>query len=228
MKVFTFQSPNLNDNKSNAEKVCEWLIAYIQQDARRESVSKDLLNGQKYLTTNYTNVFYRASEKDVLDFESIYYALFDDSYRSSRIGVNGLLRMFFSQPSQETYPIKALEKPEGWELTGSTKNWLERVRGFAEDYQTYYFNKYENKENGNKPFDKFLSLVKSIPNENSKFLTWSYEAIENTNEFLKTSSDDNNLSDKWSDALLYSPDGEYALSFAKFTIKFMLLKQHYL
>ncbi|WP_286756618.1 hypothetical protein [Roseivirga sp. UBA838] len=224
-KVFASKLPTLDNNKSNAEKVCEWLIAYIQQDTRRESIVKDLLSSQKYLATNYTNIFYRASEKDVLDFESIYYALFGNSYRSFRIGLNGLLRIFFSQPIQEIFPIKALEKPESWELTGSTNSWLKKVRGFAEDYQTYYFNKYEDRETGDKPIDKFLGLVKSIPNENSKFLIWFYEAIENINEFLKTSTDDNNISDKWSDALLYSPDGEYALLVAKFSIKFTLLKQ---
>ncbi|MBW3470442.1 hypothetical protein [Arthrospiribacter ruber] len=217
------QLPQLSSKGSNALSICNWLIAYIQQDERQETIKKDILSIQKYLSVNYNNVFYRTAEQKTLDLESIFYAFYDENYRSLRIGLNSLLRIFFSQPQQEFFEIKALDKPKDWILNYQCADYFDLIQVFASDYQAYYFDKYENQETGSKPIDKFRNLVKAISKENSKFLIWFYEAIENTNEFLKEGN--KSIPDKWSDSILYSPNGEYMLSFSRFAIKFSLLKQ---
>lgn len=221
---FGSQIPRLNSYESHALSISKWLIAYIQQDEKEDTIKKDLLSTQKYLSVNYSNVFYRATEQEILDLESIYYALYDENYRSFRIGLNSLLKIFFSQPQQDIFEIKILEKPNDWKIDYRSAEYFEQLRDFANDYQAYYFDKYENKETGSKPISKFRNLVKAIPNENSKFLIWFYEATENTNKFL--SKDNSNIPDKWSESLLYAPNGEYVLSFSMLAIKFSLLRQY--
>lgn len=220
------QLPDLGQTKSPTQEICEWILAYIQNDDKQESLKKDLLSPQNYLSVNYTNVFHRASQITSLDLESVIYALYDQNFRSSRYGLNSLLRIFFSQPNHKTFEIEPLKKVRDWTIDNSTEKWLKEIRSFAEDYQMYYFDKYENKETGFQPFNKFLSLIKAIKNENSKFLIWFYEAVERSNEFLKEG--DKKVPDKWSENLLYEPNGEFTLSFARFAIKFSLLKQYHL
>lgn len=224
-KAFSSQLPEVKPKQSLTLNICKWLIAYIQSDYRQESLKKELLTVQNYLSANYTNVFYRASQQDSLDLESIFCALYDENYRSAKVGLSCLLRIFFSQPKQETFEIERLKKQKNWILDIRSRKYFGQIGDFVQDYQAYYFDKYENIETGAKPLKKFLSLVTSIPNDNSKFLAWFYEAIENTNEFLMRK--DNAIADRWSEALLYAPNGEYSLSFAKFVIKFSLLKQHH-
>lgn len=223
--TFSSQFPNKCSNGSNALRICQWLIAFIQQDERQETTKKDLLSSQKYLSVNYDNVFHRSINKDkeTLDLESILFALYDKNYRSIRNGLNSLLRIFFSQTHQDYFEIKALEKSKYWQIDDQCSQYFGQLQEFANDYQAYYFEKYENKEIGSKPILKFQNLVNTIPNESSKFLIWFHEAIENTNKFLKV--DNKNISEKWADSLLYAPNGEHVLSFSKFAIKFSLIKK---
>ena len=219
------QLPDLGQMKSPTQEICEWVLSYIQNDSNQATLKKDLLSVQNYFSVNYANAFYRASQANSLDLESIFYTLYDQNFRSSRYGLNSLLRIFFSQPKQKTFEIRPLKKVKDWTIDNSAERWLTEIRSFAEDYQMYYFDKYENKETGVKPFNKFLNLIKAIKNENSKFLIWFYEAVEKSNEFLKEG--DRKAPDKWSENLLYEPNGEFALSFARFAIKFSLLKQYH-
>lgn len=224
--AFSSQLPELRNKKTQTHAICEWLIAYIQQDDRYESLKSDLLNSQRYVSVNYTNVFHRASQNESLNLESIFYALYDVNFRSQRMGLNALMRIFFSQPQQTFLDISILQKENGWNVSHNHQKWFEEIRLFVQNYQAYYFDKYENKETGKKPFNKFLRLVNAISTENSNFLVWFYEAIANTNSFLRDSNKDK--SDEWSEALLYEPNGEYSLAFAKFAIRFLLLKQHWI
>jgi len=224
--AFSSQLPELGNKKTQTHAIFEWLIAYIQQDNRYESLKRDLLNSQDYVSANYTNVFYRASQNESLNLEDIFYALYNENFRNYRMGLNALLRIFFSQPEQASFEIGFLQKENSWNIGHDSQKWFEEIRLFAQNYQAYYFDKYENRETGRKPFNKFLNLVNAISNENSKFLIWFYEAIANTNEFLRNSN--KKTHDEWSEALLYEPNGEYSLAFAKFAIKFSLLKQHWI
>jgi len=150
--------------------------------------------------------------------------LYDENFFIAKNGLNELLRIFFSQTKQEHLDINDLKLPQDLMLDGLTEEWFADFSSFSKDYQRYYFDKYENKETGRQPYGKFLKLIQDISLETSDFLYWFYEAIERTNEFLRIQSEMEE--DKWSDDLLYNPDGEYAISFAKFAIKFSLLKQY--
>ena len=223
-KAFSSQMPNFNHFKISALNISEWVIAYIQNDARQDSLKKDLLSVQNYFAVNYNNLFFRYAQKEILQLENIICAFYDKNFISNRIGLNSLLRIFFNQREQKLFEFKVLNKPKNCLIDSNGKKWLKEIEKFANDYQAYYYDKYENKEPGFKPSEKYLNLVKDISNQNSLFLKWFYKAIDNTNEFLKSKA--NSIPDKWSDALLYNPQGKYALSFAKFAIKLFLLKQY--
>ena len=222
-QAFRSELPIVKHQKTIAGNICRWLIALIQNDEQRDTLVRDLLSPQEYFSVNYTEVFYRAYQQSAVDLPSIFYALYNEDYRSSRGGVNGLLRIFFSQQEPKVLAIEALEKSDHWVLDKPTEVWFNTIDQFCEDYQAYYFNKYENKETGERPYEKYYRLVEAIPNENSKFLLWFYEAIQNTNEFLQENNDKSN---SWSEAILYDPWGKCPISFARFAIKFSLLKQH--
>nr|WP_321485503.1 hypothetical protein [uncultured Draconibacterium sp.] len=216
--------PKLEKITYNAYKICQWLIALIQEDNRKEALIKDLVNIQNYIKVNYTNLFFRAAQFDEVDIDSIFYCVIDDEYHIVRYGLNGLLRVFFTQPKQQKFIIHKLEKDEAWQLNKRNIEWLEEINSFTEDYKSYYLNKYKHKETGDYPYNKFLNLLKSIPNSNNEFLQWFYEAIENTNNYLKEIAKSSII---WNDALLYLPNGEFNLSIAKLVIKFTLLKNYH-
>ncbi|MFC2187349.1 hypothetical protein ACFCT7_08510 [Fulvivirgaceae bacterium LMO-SS25] len=223
--VFNQQVPNCNQAITTAQKVCQWLGSIIRNDEKFNTIKKDLINIQDYQSTNYSSVFYRASHYASLSLESICFALFDENFRSNRVGVNSLFRIFFNQPRQMDFEVGCLELSENWRIKDNNQRWLVEIREFVQDYQLYYFDKYENKETGEKPLTKFFNLSNSVSNNNTKFLIWFYEAIEKTNDFITRETNDSH--GKWTERLLYAPNGEYAISFAKFAIKFSLLKQYF-
>lgn len=220
--IFSSSMPELKNEESLAKTVLEWIIIMIQKDSKRDIIIKDLKDAQKYSLVRYSGLMLRAYDNPNLKLNTIINSLYDEHFNISVIGLNELLRIFFTQTVQ--FDIQINNDNQLQDLDGETKNWLGRINNFVKDYQAYYFDKYENKETGIKPFGRFLKLVNDISFDNSKFLYWFKEAIENTNNYLIT----NNLknSEEWTDDLLYNPQGDFAISFAKFAIKFSLLKQH--
>lgn len=220
--VFSEKLPELSHNVSETKKITDWLIALIQADARKENLIKSLTNNQTFAGTGFNPLLYRASQQLEVDLETVIYAFYNEQFISARYGLNELLRLFFSQPEQPGIQISALEKHEGWQLEKTTQKWFGKFTEFTADYQRYYFHKYGNPETGSRPFGKFLKLAESIPEEGSHFLTWFYEALENTNQFLVDKEMVKRV--KWSDAILYAPNGEYRQAFARFAIKLSMLK----
>jgi len=209
--------------QSKVENVCSWLIAIIQNDSNPQATIKRLLDSQDYQAVGYTELFLRSAQYASVNFKSIFYAIYEPSGKSNRYGLNELLRLFFSQPEQRKYEI--FELKEAYEaIEEDFQNWFSKFNDFARDYQAYYFDKYRNENTGMMPYNKYLNQVLSIPNEAIKFMNWFDEAIENTNAFLK--SEDSKLPDKWSDDLLFNPQGEYT-SLARFAIQFSLRKMYY-
>jgi hypothetical protein len=225
-KKSEFQLPAITNKSNKIKHVSEWLIALIQQDINSKKIIKHLTNAQTNSTVGYSSLFFRASQDIELDIESILYSMYDKGFKRSLFGINALLRIFFSQPKQRLHAIKSLAFPIDWELEKREIYWINQIREFADDYKNYYFAKYKNTNTGAKPLTKFLNLVNHIPINYSKFLTWFYEAVENTNAYL-VENKKSTLKSKWSNALLYEPiEGEYAIGFAIFAIKFSLLKQY--
>lgn len=218
--IFSSTVPELKKEESLARTVIEWMIGMIQKDTKSDSIINDLKSQQQYSSVRYSGLMLRSYND--LNFEIIVNSLFDEHLNVSVIGLNELLRLFFIQSEQSTFQINSDHQLP--DLDEQTKKWIKEINSFAKDYQAYYFDKYENKETGNKPYGKYLKLVNDIPFDNSKFLYWFKEAIENINSYLI----ENNLEglEKWTDGLLYNPEDEFAISFAKFAIKFSLLKQY--
>ncbi len=218
--TFSNQIPNLKNNNTNAKSICEWLISLIQQDERSEKIIKDLINVQNYSSVSYNELLIR--QYDTVNLDDVFFALFDENLKSSRFGINELLHLFFLQSNQPKIEVKGLEKPSDWSLDSPTKNWLKEIHDFSSDYIDYYFDKYENKETGIKPLSKLKNQILTISEQTSQYLMWFDEAFENTNEFLKKES----ISDKWSDGILYNPQGEFSPALSRFIFKFLSMKQY--
>jgi hypothetical protein len=224
-QIFITDLPTSNKENSYARDACIWLIALIQRDEIRERIIKSLTNTQDYISVGYTGLFIRLYALTNLNLKTIAHFLYDENFLPAKNGLNELLRVFFSQSDQEFFTFDDVIVNIQLETDDATEKWFEEFSGFARDYQAYYFDKYENKQTGRQPYGKFLKLVLDISMETSEFLYWMREAIENTNQFLNNQS---GSKDTWSEALLYNPQGEWAISFAKLAIKFSLLKQYQL
>jgi hypothetical protein len=216
-KVFANQPPTLPNMLSNVKDVCKWMITLIQNDENNKRLIKDLTSVQNYTSVGFAGLLLRFFELPGLDLLTITNALYDDNFFLARNGLNELLRIFFNQSQQEIFEISDLKLSHKLTLSEPTKKWFDDIEEFAKDYQAYYFDKYKSK-------GKTLRLIKDISLESSPFLYWFRDATEKTNDFLNIK--DGNKSDKWSDALLYNPQGDFSISFSKFAIKFSLLKQY--
>lgn len=221
-KVFSEKLPDISQTVSETKNITNWLIALIQADARKESLVKSLTNTQTFAGTGFNPLLYRASQKPEVDLDTVFYAFYNKQFKSTRYGLNELLRLFFTQLELPEIGLLPLEKWEGWQLEKSTQKWFGQFAEFAADYQSYYFHKYSNPETGSKPLAKYLKLIESIPEDGSRFLIWFYEALDNTNQFLIYQEIAKKI--KWTDTILYAPNGEYQQSFACMAIKLSMLK----
>lgn len=220
-KVFESSKPKLENKASLSRTVSEWIITLIQNDSKKDRIIKDLKDPQKYSSVKYSGLLLRANNNQNLNLETIINLLYDENLTISLFGLNELLRLYFSQ--DKCFNTEINNANPVYKVDIQTIEYLERIRNFTKDYQSYYFDKYENKETGAKPYSKFINLINHIYLDTLKFFSWFREAQENTNKYLTTNEVGN--SRQWSDDLLYNPHGDFAISFAKFAIKFSLLKQ---
>lgn len=219
-ETYSNQLPDFKNNSSVAKSICEWLISLIQKDEKGNTIVKELINTQNYKAVSYNEMLARLYNSIVLD--DVFFALYDESLKSSRFGINELLHIFFLQLNQPNIELKALKKPNDWSLDFPTKKWIADIQAFSDDYMNYYFDKYENKETGAKPLSKFKNQIATIPNETPQYLRWFDEALENTNEFLKNDT----VIEKWSNALLYNGQGEFSPKISRFLFKFFCMRQN--
>ena len=214
--------PELKPEKSFAKTVAEWLIGIIQNDVKKDIIIKDLRNPQRNSSVRYSGLMLRAFDNSDLNLEIIISSLFDEDLNMSVFGFNELLRLFFIQKEQQS--LVGNNTNFNIDLNEGIREKLNNFKHFAIDYQNYYFDKYGNKETGIRPHKRFLKLINDIPIDTTKFLYWFREAIENTNEFSLT--ENQMISEKWTDDLLYNQNGDFSISFAKLAIKFSLLKRY--
>lgn len=222
--VFAKEIPAVNDIYSNAKAVCDWFISLIQNDENSTKIISSLINRQEYSSVSYSRLFERILTNQNIDLKLIACVLYDEHLLLRKNGLNELLHLFFSQPEKPTYPIK-----KDFKLTSFynykdqfDENWFKQFDNFSNDYQQYYFDKYQNRLTGAKPYNKYLTLVKGVSLESSKFHYWFRDALENVNDFLRQR--DSLKIDKWTEDLLYNAYGEYSPSFTKLAIKLSLLK----
>jgi len=222
--VFINQPPFVENKNSKAKTVCTWLIALIARDEKKIKFIKELTNAQDYTSVGYTGLLLRFFESPFTNLKIISQFLYDENYLLSKNSINELLRIFFNQTEQQSFEIKDIELSQELILDNNIENWLDDFNSFSKDYQSYYFDKYKNRETGEQPYEKYLKLIQNISLETSQFIHWFRDATGRTNDFLIRNEKKSSFS--WSDSLLYSPKGEFNIFFAKFAIKLCLLKQY--
>lgn len=209
---------------SDASNLLKWTIGLIQKDINSKTIIKRLLDRQEYIGVGYNEMLLRSASYRSVSIRNLFESIYNIDGSPNRYGLNELLHLFFSQPTQEKYDDLDLRITYN-KITTIYTNWFERFEKFAQDYQSYYFDKYENKETGNKPYNKYLNQITSIPNDNTHFLRWIDEAIVNINNCLK--NDEKIDQEQWTDSILYNPNGEFSLGFARFAIQLSLQKVYF-
>lgn len=220
-QVFNYPKPILSNNNSQVLKVCEWLVKLIENDIKSDKIKNELANNQQYQEVDYRPLLLRALDNTDLDLSTLLCNFYDDNFYFSKYGLNELLHIYFNQPERKAISSKVLEKLNQSVLEEYIQKWLEQIELFTQDYQDYYFDKYENKITNSKPIKKFKNQILSIDDKSNKFRYWFDEACENVNNYLK----EKEKKQKWSDSLLYNPEGVFDILFSKFVIKFCLFHQ---
>lgn len=223
--AFVETAPKLDELNSDVSSLLKWIISFIQKDDKSKILIKRLIDKQEYINVGYNELFLRSASNHSISIINIFEAFFNLDGTNNRYGLNELLHLLFLQSTQDIYDDNSDLKITYNKTTDFYLNWFKTFEEFSLDYQTYYFDKYENKETGNKPYNKYLNQVTSIPNENIGFLRWIDEAITNTNEFLNKNRD--KKEDQWSDSILYNPNGEFSVGFARFAIQLSLRKVYF-
>jgi|JFJP01.1.fsa_nt_gi hypothetical protein len=210
---------------SNASNFIKWIISLIQNDINSKTMIKRLMDRQEYINVGFNEMFLRSASNSSVSISNIFESVYNSDGSTNRYGLNELLHLFFRQLIKEKYDDLDLQITLNRIKTDFT-NWYESFEKFSQSYQTYYFAKYVNSETGEKPFNKYLNQITSIPNDTAHFLRWIDEAIANTNIFL---NDNNELEqEQLSDTILFNPHGEFSVGFARFAIQLLLRKTYFL
>lgn len=213
---------SLNNLENNTIKAVKWVIKNIEKDEKSDRIIAELINPNQSSKVTLNKMFFRAIEKNEIKLEDIIKIFYTEEYKQSKFGMNELLRLYFSQKSQEDFKIEtSYFENEDKELIGS---WIENINSFIEDYFNYYSDKYSHRETGEKPLKKYSKFVDSLIFERSRFSILLNEMILNTNSFLI----DNKLADKekWRiEDVLINPLGINDYLLGSFAFKF-LIKQH--
>jgi hypothetical protein len=127
-----------------------------------------------------------------------------------RIGLNELLRIFFNEP--EPRQIQFID--EG----NDDSSGLVLIDKFTKKYKEYYTSKYPNQAN------KYSEQIRGIPNKNNLFLRWLRDTLEKWEEQYKKDPKSCPEQEFDIERLLVNSKGERKLTFARFAIKFSLLK----
>lgn len=189
------------NNNSRVDDYCKWLISLIDNDRNSNKIVETLTNKQQYQGVTYSEVFLRNIDKIILsDVITIFFEQF--SWQPIRIGMNELMRIYYSQPleTRESFEFKKLETEDLESNSESLKN----IRKFKEEYKEFYPR-------------NFYSQAISIPNDNKKFINWLSDILTKHQERAKSEKE-------WEiEDFIYSPNGEKRFSFAKFAMKFIFL-----
>lgn len=188
-------------NNSRVADYCRWIISLIDNDENSNKIVDILTNKQQYQGVTYSEVFLRNIDKiNLSDVISIFFDKF--SWQPDRIGMNELMRIYYSQPfeTRESFEFKKIEKDDLESNSESLKN----IKEFKEEYKEFYPGNFQRQSN-------------SIPNDNKKFSLWLYDVLRKHYERM-------NRVREWEvEDFIYSPNGEVRYSFARFAMKFIFL-----
>lgn len=216
-KFYNRDLPHVDVSKSKIYKICTWIISLIQDDSRFSTTKSNLTNPNEYMKVAYNRIIIDALDNKDIQLENVIEIFYDEDYNYRKFGLNELLRIFFSQPEQEKFEYTTLMR----ETDDLFDKWKRRIQEFVDNYQSYYYTRYQNPLNNEPPYNKFLKTVSSIVTENDDFYSLLSEMVYNTNQFLKDNKQFEG--DKWqTEDLLTDPLGGNKLHICVLTIKFLL------
>ncbi len=213
--------PAVEVHETAVFKACEWVIALAQNYSGRIRITESLRSPQENESVSLERVFLEALENTYVEFMDICDLLVEkENFYFSQKNLNELLRIFFSQPIQAGYNLHDwVSETEDVVLS----DWLQRIVLFAEQYQSYYFEKYRNQLTGRLPTEKFRRLVKRFEERSDFYLLFS-QAVENTNTYLAEHK--GGSSNQWDvENLLLDPLGNRSNGLSRWAIVFSLKQQ---
>lgn len=216
-EIYNYNLPDVDMSKSKIYEVCVWIIGLIQNDSRFSMIKSNLTNLNEYMKVGYNRVIIDALNNKDIQLENIIEIFYDREYNYRKFGLNELLRIFFSQPKQKKFDYTPLKN----DTDDLFDSWKRRIQLFVDDYQLYYYTRYQNPLNNEPPYGKFLKTVSNIVTENDDFYSLLSEMIYNTNQFLNNNKQLD--ADKWQiEDLLTDPLGGSKLNICVQTLKFLL------
>jgi hypothetical protein len=195
-----------------------WLIGLIQKDSKFTTIKSNLSNANEYAKVGFNRIIYDSIASEAVKIENAVELFYDGDFRFSKWGLNELLRIFFSQPEQESFNIVNWEN----ELIEDElfKRWKERVQNFVNDYKEYYFIKYQNWTTQEFPLRKFESAINAMIKKNDNFYSLLNEMVYNTNQYAREVLQCKD--EKWSiEELLTDPLGNSNWNLCVFIIKLL-------
>lgn len=220
--IFLSDLPGASINDSRVSKAASLLIAIIQGSSDKNRLLKSLLSDSDYRKTSFEAVIIDAAGEHELPLENMIETFYDDDFQFSKYGMVELLRLYFSQPNQEQLSVKIWDSI----LNHSAlfEEWKNKITGFVDDYQQYYFNRYQNPVTQKPPMGKFSKVITTLIHPRENFTGLLRQAIYNTNQYFI----DEKLAtvDKWTiEDLLTNPLGESSPGMSRLAIKF-IMKTH--
>lgn len=215
--IYSYDLPHVDMLKSKVYEVCTWIISLIQDDAKFGTIKSNLTNPKEYMKVGYNRIIIDALDNKKIQLENVIEIFYDKDYNYRKFGLNELLRIFFSQPEQRKFDYKPLKI----HIDDLFDNWKIKIQKFVDDYQSYYYSRYQNPINNEFPYKKFLKTVGYIVAENDNFYSLLNEMVYNTNQFF---NDNGQLgADKWQiEDLLTDPLGGNKLNICVQALKFLL------
>lgn len=220
-KIDSAELPEASISDSKVFQATTWLIALIEKDARYASIKARLQNGYEFQNVNFGRVIIDAVENNDIDVYAFIEILYDEDFQYKKAGLAELLRLFFSQRTKTDF--ESVQWKTLLHKDRVIEDWLKKVRLFAEEYQSYYHNKYRNRTTGEPPIKKFSNTVDAIINDKGQFYSILNEMVNNTNQYLGLEGNTN--ADKWTmDDLMTGPLGSRSQHLSANIIKFYLKK----
>ncbi|MBX3253240.1 MAG: hypothetical protein KF862_03780 [Chitinophagaceae bacterium] len=218
-KIYNNELPKVEVLKTKVYNACKWIISLIQTDTKINTIKSNLTNPNEYTKVGFTRIILDTLGEFEIELENVIEIFYDEDFNFRKFGLNELLRIFFSQPEQEEFEFTSWKS----ELKDDRliQNWVAGIQSFVNDYQAYYYTKYQNPNSDEPPYNKFNGTVNSIIKENDDFYSLLSEMVYNTNQFVK--DNEQIKDDKWTiEGLLSNPLGNNTWNICVLTIKFLL------
>lgn len=218
-KIQSNELPKVDISKTKVFDACKWMISLIQKDEKVNSIISNLKSSNDNQKVKFNRIILDAVPVNNIELEEVFEILYDEYFNFRKNGMIELLRIFYSQPTQEKFEFKSFK--HNLAQYSILSEWIKKIQNFANDYRGYFYANNFNFETGIPAFQKFEKTISLLVQENDKFYTLINEVIYNTNQYIQECLQSNE--DKWSiDELLTTPLGDRNHSICILAIKFLL------